>query len=465
MTHEDYFKQLEETILRNQELEKENQELIKKTELLEKGNEELKKENEGLKKRLLFYENTNTPPSARQLDKAPKTQTENIPTPKKRGAPIGHKGATRPTKEPDKTEEVIADHCEKCNSPNIEKLDKCETSIIEDMPPPQKIKRIRYNRWKVKCHDCGHEFISKHHDCPKTGDFGIYILVYIVMLKFFLRGVIRKIQDFVLRYNDLEISPKGIHDILLRVGEACKKDYKDKIQKIRRAKWRYIDETGIKVLGIQFWLWIFRTDTNEVLVVIRKSRGKNVLEEILGTEPEGANSADGWRAYSWMKLQRCWAHLLRVVDACIDVSDNGKRLSEDIHSCFKKLREFLDRDPSMVSMAERKEQKSLFEKELEGIIAKYSEFKELKKPLTYLENGRGCWFTCLLYPGMEPTNNLAEQAIREHVIMRKIIGCFRSVKGAENYQYIASLLATARLQGKNGFDELEKVLRKELCLS
>ncbi|MCX9081701.1 MAG: IS66 family transposase [Candidatus Methanoperedens sp.] len=451
MTPDDYFKQLEITILRNQELEKEN--------------EELKKENEDLKKRLLYYENPNTPPSARQIEKADKTPTENIPLPKKRGAPIGHKGATRPTKEPENTEEVIADYCEKCNSLNIEKLETCETSIIEDMPPPQKITRKRYNRWKVKCRDCGHQFISKHPECPKTGVFGIYILVYIVMLKFFLRGVIRKIQDFALRYNDLEISPKGIHDILLRVGEACKKDYEDKIQKIRRAKWRYIDETGIKVLGIQYWLWIFRTDTNEVLVVIRKSRGKKVLEEILGKESEGANSADGWRAYNWMKLQRCWAHLLRVVDACIDVSDNGKRLSDDIHSCFKKLREFLDRDSSMVSMADRMEKKDLFEKELDGIIAKYSEFKELKKPLTYLENGRGCWFTCLIYPGMEPTNNLAEQAIREHVIMRKIIGCFRSIKGAENYQYIASLLATARLQGKNGFEELEKVLRQELCLS
>ena len=341
-------------------------------------------------------------------------------------------------------------------------MEKCEISIIEDIPPPQKIKTTQYNRWEVKCKDCGHQFISKDPDCPKTGNFGIYLLVYFVMLKFHLRGVIRKIQDFVLQYNDFEISPKGIHDILLRVGEACKKDYEDKIQKIRRAKWRYIDETGIKVIGIQFWLWIFRTDTNEVLVVIRKSRGKNVLEEILGKEPEGANSADGWRAYSWMKLQRCWAHLLRAVDACIDVSENGKRLSEDIHSCFKKLREFLDRDPSM---ADRMEKKDLFEKELEGIIAKYSEFKELKKPLTYLKNGSGCWYTCLLYPGMEPTNNLAEQAIREHVIMRKIIGCFRSEKGAENYQYIASLLATARLQGKNGFEELEKVLRQELCLS
>ena len=93
-----------------------------------------------MKNRLLYYENPNTPPSARQIEKADKTPTENIFT---------------PTKEPEETKEVIADHCEKCNSPNIEKLDTCETSIIEDMPPPQKITTTRYNRWKVKCRDCG----------------------------------------------------------------------------------------------------------------------------------------------------------------------------------------------------------------------------------------------------------------------------------------------------------------------
>jgi len=443
-----YIRQLEETLHRNQELEKEN--------------ETLKKENEELKKRLLYYENPNTPPSARKLQKADK-KPENIPIPKKRGAPKGHKGATRPTKEPDDTKEVIAVHCEKCDSHNIEKMENCEISIIEDIPPPQKIKTTQYNLWEVKCRDCGHQFISKHPDCPKTGNFGIYLLVYIVMLKFHLRGVIRKIQDFVMKYNEFEISPKGIHDILLRVGSACKKDYEDKIQKIRSAKWRYIDETGIKVNGDNWWLWIFRTDTNETLVVIRKSRGSKVLEEILGLKHKGANIADGWRAYSWIdKLQRCWAHLLREADQFIDTSENGKRLSEDIHACFKKLRDFLDRDPSI---EERREKKAVFEKELEAVAAKYSEFKELEKPLTYLKNGFGCWYTCMLYPGMEPTNNLGEQAMREHVIMRKIIGCFRSENGAENYQYIASLLATCRLQGKNGFEELEKVLRQELCLS
>ncbi len=456
MTIDDYIRKLEETLLRIQELEKQN-------EYLSKQKVQLEKENEDLKKKLLFYENPNTPPSARKIQKTDKTTAINIPVPKKRGAPNGHKGATRLTKEPDEIIDVIADHCEKCNSSNTEKQDKCQTSIIEDFPPPQKIKTTQYNLWEVKCKDCGHQYISKHPDCPKTGNFGIFLLVYIVMLKFHLRGVIRKIQDFVMRYNDFEISPKGINDILLRVGSACKKDYEEKVQKIRSAKWRYIDETGIKVNGDNWWLWIFRTDTNETLVVIRKSRGIKVLEEILGLEHRGANIADGWRAYSWIdNLQRCWAHLLREVDHAKDISKNGKRLSEDIHASFKNLRDFLDRDPSI---EERREKKVVFEEELEAIAAKYSDFKELEKPLTYLKNGFGFWYTCVLFPGMEPTNNLGEQAMREHVIIRKIIGCFRSENGAENYQYIASLLATCRLQDKNGFVELEKILRQELCLS
>ena len=66
---------------------------------------------------------------------------------------------------------------------------------------------------------------------------------------------------------------------------------------------------------------------------------------------------------------------------------------------------------------------------------------------------------------MEPTNNLGEQAMREHVIMRKIIGTFRSENGAENYQYIASMMATWKLQSKDVYKELEDLLRKELCLN
>jgi len=110
-------------------------------------------------------------------------------------------------------------------------------------------------------------------------------------------------------------------------------------------------------------------------------------------------------------------------------------------------------------------QKTRWDKELAALANKYLSIPETRVKAQYLKNGLGSWHTCLLHPGMQPTNNLAEQAIREHVIQRKIIGCFRSKRGADNYAYIASVLATWRLQGKNVSEELENLLKRELCFS
>jgi len=423
---------------------------------------EVERENEKLRRRLRLHENPHTPSSAKRFSKKKKKCVEGTSPPKKRGAPVGHRGATRPKPKPDKIVPVVAPACEQCGGSHLEELEVAETSVIEDLPPPQEIKVTQYDRHNVRCLDCGHEFVSKHRDCPQKGNFGIYLLVYITMLKFHLRGVLRKIQDFLKYSNDFDISVKGIHDILLRVGDVCKTGYADTLEKIRKAPWVYADETGMKVKGEKWWLWIFRTPDDDILVVIRKSRGKKVVEEILGPDWDKPIIADGWGAYSRYIIQRCWAHLLREVKDFKDVSAHGRQLSIDIHDCFKKLRTFLDSNPSL---ADRKKQKRLFESKMKELVEKFSPFKEIQKPVTYIKNGLGKWYTCLLYPGMEPTNNLGEQAIREHVIMRKIIGCFRSENGAENYQYIASLLASWKLQEKNIFEELEGLLRKELCLS
>jgi len=456
-----YVEQLQETILR---ITAERDSALTRAEKTEQKNLSLEKENQELKARLLFYQNPHTPSSARKLTSPKKKlETKGTSSPKKRGAPKGHKGATRPTPSPTETTNVIADECEKCGSPNVEPLKQIKKSIIEDLPPPQEIKVTQYNRRQVRCLDCGHKFVSKHRDCPQKGNFGIYLIVYITMLKFHLRGVLRKIQDFLKYSNNFDISVKGIHDVLLRVGAVCKTGYAETREKIRKAPWVYIDETGMKVNGENWWLWIFRTPDDDILVVIRKSRGKKVVEKVLGTDWNKPIIVDGWRVYwNYPVVQRCWAHLLREVKAYKKVSARGRQLSIDIHELFKKMRAFLDNNPSI---SDRKTQKKIFESEMEDLVEKYSKFKKIQKPLTYIKNGLGKWYTCLLYPGMEPTNNLGEQAIREHVIMRKIIGCFRSESGAENYQYIASLLASWKLQEKNVFEELEGILRKELCFS
>ena len=449
-----YIRQLEETISK---VITERDEAIKRSQELEKKYLEVKK-------RLAYYENSNSPPSARKLPgKKNKNDNKKPKKKKKRGAPKGHKGATRPVPEPDEVIDVIAEECESCGSLNIEDLEEIIKKIIEEIPPPKVIKVTQFDRHRVRCQDCGHVFISKHRDCPIEGRFGPYLLVYMTMLKYQLRGTLRKIEEYLDNHDDFQISPKGILDSINRVGQSCRKEYDQLVQKIRSAKWLHIDETGIHVNGDKWWLWAFRTDEDDVLIVIEDSRGAKVPERILGGNWDTPVIIDGWRSYSKFTIvQRCWAHLLRKVDAFKDVSGKGMKLSKEIHRQFKKLRKFID---SNASMEERERKKKIWDKEMEDLVKRYESDKKLGEPLTYIRNGLGKWYTCLLYPSMEPTNNLGEQAIRESVIVRKIIGTFRSETGSEYYQYIASLLATWRLHGKNMFVELERTIRENLCLA
>jgi hypothetical protein len=53
------------------------------------------------------------------------------------------------------------------------------------------------------------------------------------MLKFMLRGVLRKIGDFTARVNGFTISPKGVQDMFLRVSRACQKEYLQTLERVR----------------------------------------------------------------------------------------------------------------------------------------------------------------------------------------------------------------------------------------
>jgi transposase len=68
-------------------------------------------------------------------------------------------------------------------------------------------------------------------------------------------------------------------------------------------------------------------------------------------------------------------------------------------------------------------------------------------------------FTFLHCPGIEATNNAAEQAIRPAVVARKTWGGNRTENGARTQQILASILRTCRQQGKDAFSRLIGLLR------
>ena len=58
---------------------------------------------------------------------------------------------------------------------------------------------------------------------------------------------------------------------------------------------------------------------------------------------------------------------------------------------------------------------------------------------------------------VEPTNNVAERALRPSVIHRKVMGCFRSEWGAKAFAALASVIDTAELSGVRAFDAIQSL--------
>ena len=89
------------------------------------------------------------------------------------------------------------------------------------------------------------------------------------------------------------------------------------------------------------------------------------------------------------------------------------------------------------------------------------ESEEVRRFAAKIRNGIDHWFTFLVVPGVEPTNNRAERALREHVVQRKIMGCFRNGKGAGIYGTVMTVLASWKQQGRDLSRTLGETLTHE----
>ena len=80
--------------------------------------------------------------------------------------------------------------------------------------------------------------------------------------------------------------------------------------------------------------------------------------------------------------------------------------------------------------------------------------EKVNKFVGKIQNGFEYWFTFVLHPGVEPTNNRAERALREHVVQRKIIGTLRNGKGTYIHETVMLVLATWAQRGLNSLEML-----------
>jgi len=298
-----------------------------------------------------------------------------------------------------------------------------------------------------KCEKCGKITITKA-PIPEKSNFGPNTLAHVTMLKFEDRLPLRKVCSALERQFNLDLSSATIFDITRRVSDNLLSEY-DKLKAIlRKSQVAYADETGMRVNGLNYHLWVFTND-DVTLFVIRKSRGKNVIEEVLGTKFEGVISSDGWASYATFtdKLQRCWAHLLREAKYLAEKYESAKPLYEGLKKLFEKAKKAVPLDKNKLIT------------EMKQWIECANAYKELRKFAGKMLNGIEHWFTFVEYPFVEPTNNRAERALRELIIQRKIFGTLRNEKGCTIMERINSCIISWKQKGINPFTEI----RAHLC--
>jgi len=287
------------------------EEIIQKYLKLEKELDKVKKEKEALEKELRKYKNPNTPPSAHPHLKPAYSKTIEV-KPYKRGAPVGHTGTNKPKIETPNSRHIFGKECPNCQSKRFDVIGQ-KVQQQEEIPPEIQPEAVNITRDICQCNKCHLKFLARDNQTPLQGRFGINIMVLVIFLKFIVRGVLRKTTSFLEASFALKLAPASVQAIIERAAQAGEKEYVSLKQKIRATSLLYIDETSFSVLGKNWWVWVFRSDT-DLLLIIRSSRGNNVLEEILGKNYAGIVVCDCWRAYDFLSnafLQRCWAHLLR----------------------------------------------------------------------------------------------------------------------------------------------------------
>ncbi|WP_152423914.1 IS66 family transposase, partial [Natronobacterium lacisalsi] len=122
----------------------------------------------------------------------------------------------------------------------------------------------------------------------------------------------------------------------------------------------------------------------------------------------------------------------------------------------------LETDPSL---RERAQMHRSCQNGLRSLVGRSVTDEPVATLLGKIEGGIDHWLTFVGEPAVSPTNNAAENALREPVVLRKIIGTLRNDRGMFVHETILSLLATWRQQGRNPYEELRRVVNNNEMIS
>ena len=402
--------------------------------------------------------NSSKPPSSDIVKPPRKTKNKK---PRNIGGQPGH---TKHERMPFATDEIDAfqthtlDACPDCGG----KLKEIEGSgkVVQQVEIVKK--PIYIEQHTGLCYWCEH--CQKFHYAPMPAHIekGQLIGPRLTAIVGYMKGACHcsfsTIRKFLRDVVGVSISRGQLSKLVQKASAAFEQAYNELLGYLPYEATLNVDETGHKENKKRFWTWCFRADAY-TLFKISDTRSSRVLIDVLGEDFAGVIGCDYFSAYrKYMKdfdvlIQFCIAHLIRELKYLAGLTDKatanyGQKLLDAMRDMFSIFHNAEELTASSFAKALEKSRKAF----LDIALIDVPDSRQAQNLANRFRKHGDAYFRFITTPGIGPTNNLAEQAIRFVVIDRYITQGTRSEKGRAWSERIWTVLATCASQGRNAFD-------------
>ena len=403
--------------------------------------------------------NSSRPPSSDPI--GVKRRPPAPPSRRKRGGQPGHRKATRALVPPEKlrsSTDCKPASCRRCKGP---------LGGVDPAPLVHQVAEIpRFEPWvdqyllhRLICPGCGESTCGTLPEGVAASGFGPRLQAVLATLAGAYRLSKRQVRQLGDDLLGLSISTGAIAKLERRSASALADPHRELADSVRAAPVVNVDETGWREQGRRAWLWAATTESATVFA-IAANRSALVARRLLGDTRDRIVGSDRYGAYNWIDAadrQLCWSHLRRDFQAMIDrggiAAKFGVRLlglSDRLFRLRRKARDGLLGEPTY-QRAMRGLERFVHETLEAGARCGCKPTAATCSDLLRLE--AGLW-NFARRPGVEPTNNVSERAVRHAVIWRRISGGTASAAGSRFVERMLTVVATCRLQGRDVLDYL-----------